>query len=143
MLNMSPFTYGLVVEQVYDNGTIYSNDILDVTDDQILSHVFDGVRNIASLSLAIGYPTTASVHHSIINGYKNVLGIALATDYSFPRAEKAKEYLKDPSKFAAAAPPAKKEEKKEDKKEDKKAEKKEEKKAESEEEADMGFGLFD
>ncbi|XP_058093549.1 large ribosomal subunit protein uL10-like [Magnolia sinica] len=38
------------------------------------------------------------------NAYKNALAIALATEYSFPQAEKVKQYLKDPSKFAVAAP---------------------------------------
>lgn len=47
-----------------------------------------GVRNIASVCLEIGYPTLASVPHSIINGYKKVLAVAVETDYSFPLAEK-------------------------------------------------------
>lgn len=47
-----------------------------------------GVRNIASVCLQIGYPTLASIPHSIINGYKRVLAVAVETDYSFPLAEK-------------------------------------------------------
>lgn len=47
-----------------------------------------GVRNIASVCLEIGYPTLASIPHSIINGYKRVLAVAVETDYSFPLAEK-------------------------------------------------------
>lgn len=46
------------------------------------------MRNIASVCLEIGYPTLASVPHSIINGYKKVLAVAVETDYSFPLAEK-------------------------------------------------------
>jgi len=42
----------------------------------------------------------------VINGYKNVLAIAIETDYSFPLADKVKEYLKNPGAFAAAAPAA-------------------------------------
>nr|XP_009785661.1 PREDICTED: uncharacterized protein LOC104233898 [Nicotiana sylvestris] len=40
--------------------------------------------------------------------YKNVLAIAIETDYSFPLADKVKEYLEDPSKFVVvtAAPVA-------------------------------------
>jgi len=88
--------------------------------------------------LSIGYPTVASAPHSVINGFKNLLAIAAATEIEFKEAKSVKEYLKDPSKFiaaaapvAAAAAPA--------------AAKKEEKKAESEHESDddMGFGLFD
>jgi len=138
MLNISPFTYGLVIENVYDSGTIFNPSILDITDDDIIAKFMLGVRNIASVSLAIGYPTAASAPHSIVNGFKNLLAIAVETDYDFPEAEQTKEYLKDPSKFAAlvaaAAPAA----------DAAPAEKKEEKKEESEEsDDDMGFGLFD
>jgi len=138
MLNISPFTYGLQIENVYDSGTIFSPAILDITDDDIISKFMAGVCNIASVSLAIGYPTVASAPHSIINGFKNLLAVAVETDYDFPEAEQTKEYLKDPSKFAAlaaAAAPVT---------EAAPAEKKEEKKEESEEsDDDMGFGLFD
>jgi len=52
-------------------------------------HVFvlQGVRNVSSISLAINYPTLASVPHSIINGFKNLLAIAVATDIDFAQAE--------------------------------------------------------
>uniref|UniRef100_A0A8C6NEL7 Large ribosomal subunit protein uL10 n=1 Tax=Melopsittacus undulatus TaxID=13146 RepID=A0A8C6NEL7_MELUD len=100
-----------------------------------------GVRNVASVCLQIGYPTIASVPHSIVNGYKRVLAVAVETDYTFPLAEKVKAFLADPSAFVAAVPvvaeaaapaaaaaaPAK-----------------EAVKEESEEsDEDMGFGLFD
>ncbi|KAI6179111.1 Ribosomal protein L10 [Aphelenchoides besseyi] len=100
MLNIMPFSYGLAVQQVFDNGTIYSPDVLD-----IFVHVFLGaVRNVAAVSLSVGYPTKASVPHSIANGFKNLLAVAAATDVTFKQAEKLKEYLADPSKFAAAGP---------------------------------------
>lgn len=43
--------------------------------------------NIASVSLEIGYPTLASVPHSIVNGLKNLIAIAVETDISFKEAE--------------------------------------------------------
>merc|ERR1712007_273046 len=66
----------------------------------------DGVRNVASVCLQIGYPTVASVPHSIVNGFKNLLAIAAATEITFPEAEQMKAYLADPTAFAAAAPAA-------------------------------------
>lgn len=139
MLGISPFTYGLAIEQVYDCGTVFEPSLLDLTDDDIRGRFMSGVTNIASVSLAIGYPTLASVPHSIINGFKNLLAIAAATDIEFKEAETVKEFLKDPSKFAAlaaaaapvaeAAPEAKEEAKKEE--------------SEEESDDDMGFGLFD
>ena len=49
---------------------------------------------LTSLSLAISYPTLAAAPHMFANAYKNVLAVAVATEYSFPQAEKVKEYLK-------------------------------------------------
>jgi large subunit ribosomal protein LP0 len=141
MLNVSPFTYGLIIRQVYDSGTVFDPEILDITPEDLRAKFLAGVRNVAAVSLAIGYPTLASVPHSIVNGLKNLIAVAVETDINFAAADRAKEYLKDPSKFAAvaaapaaAAAPAKggspaKEAKKEE--------------SEEEEDDDMGFGLFD
>lgn len=43
MLNISPFTYGLVVQQVYDQGTVFSPKVLDITDEDLLK-TFQRVR---------------------------------------------------------------------------------------------------
>merc|ERR1739840_22110 len=59
-----------------------------------------GLANVAAVSLAIGYPTVASVPHSVVNGFKNLLAIAAVTDITFKEAATLKEYLADPSKFA-------------------------------------------
>lgn len=103
MLNISPFSYGLVIEQVYDSGSIFSPNILDIKPEDLRSKFQQGVANVAALSLAIGYPTIASAPHSIANGFKNLLAIAAVTDVEFKQAETVKEFLKDPSKFVAAA----------------------------------------
>jgi len=138
MLNISPFSYGLQVQMVYDSGSIFEPKILDIKPEDLRARFMAGVRNVAAVSIEIGYPTVASAPHSIINGFKKLLAVAAVTDIIFKEAETLKEFIKDPSKFAslavAAAPagsPAKES-------------KKEEKKEESEEEDDdMGLGLFD
>jgi large subunit ribosomal protein LP0 len=136
-LDIKPFKYGLVIKTVYDNGTVYDAAVLALTDEDILAKFHAGVRNIATIGLQIGYPTIASLPHSIIRGYKNVLSVALATDISFPAVDKIKHALANPTAHAPAA--AKKEEAAP--KEDKKKAKEEPKEEEAEEE--MGFGLFD
>lgn len=67
---------------------IFSNFVIAVVIHNLNLLVSKGVRNIASVCLEIGYPTLASVPHSVINGYKKVLAVAVETDYSFPLAEK-------------------------------------------------------
>merc|ERR1711894_683736 len=104
MLKISPFKYGLGIEQVYDSGTIFDPAILDVTDDDLRGRFMMGVANVASVCLEIGYPTVASVPHSIANGFKNLLAIAAETEYTFKQAEMTKAYLADPTAFASAAP---------------------------------------
>jgi len=139
MLKISPFTYGLIVQKVYDSGSVFDPAILDITDDDLKARFMQGVAAVAAVSLQIGYPTIASAPHSIVNSMKNLLAVAAVTDITFKEAEMIKEYLADPSKFAAAAPapaaasdaapaaaaaaaPAEEEEDEDD---------------------DMGFGLFD
>jgi large subunit ribosomal protein LP0 len=76
---------------------------------------------------------------------RNLLAVAVETDYSFKEAESIKEFIADPSKFVVAAPvaaaasatteaaPAAKEEAPAAKESD----------DESGSDDDMGFGLFD
>jgi len=142
MLNVKPFKYGLKVTSVFDNGSVYPASVLDLTDADLLKKFYSGVSNVAALSLAIGYPTVVSVPHSVINGFKNLVALSLASDYSFPAADKIKAILSDPAALAAAAARAAgpatttttvvKEAAKEEKKEEKE---------EEEADADMG-GLF-
>lgn len=134
MLKISPFTYGLKVEQCFDEGSVFEPAVLDISEDDIRARFMSGVNNIAAVSLNIGYPTIASAPHSIANGLKKLIAVACATEISFPAAEKSKAFLADPSAFvveaapAAAAAEAKVEEKKEE--------------SESESDSDMGFDLF-
>jgi large subunit ribosomal protein LP0 len=137
-LNIKPFSYGMIVQYVYDSGAVYEPSVLDLTDEDLLGKFRAGVNNIAALSLEIGVPTIASLPHSLVNGFKNVIALALHTDITFDAVEKVKAALANPGAFApstttttstastVAAP---------------KEEPKEEKKEESDE--DMGLGLFD
>lgn len=143
MLNILPFSYGLVVQQVYDNGTVFAPEVLDMTMDEIRGKFISGVRNVAAVSMAIEYPTMASVPHMIVNGIKNLIAIAVEADVELKEAEKIKEYLADPSKFAAAAAPATTTVAAPAKEEKAAEPAKEEKKEESDDDDDLGFGMFD
>ncbi|KAK9283681.1 hypothetical protein L1049_011931 [Liquidambar formosana] len=141
-LGIRPFSYGLVVLTVYDNGSVFSPEVLDLTEEDLIVKFATGVSMVTALSLAISYPTLAAAPHMFINAYKNVLALAVATEYSFPQADEVKEYLKDPSKFAVAAAPVAAAA---DSGAAPAAAAEEEKKDEPAEESDddMGFSLFD
>jgi len=140
MLNISPFTYGMGISQVYDNGQCFPPSVLDIEDAQLLKAFASAITTIASVSLALNYPTLPSVMHSVVNAYKKVLSVAVETEYSWPEIEELKDRIANPDAYASAGPAA-------GSGGDSgaaaaKVEEKEEEKEESEDE-DMGFGLFD
>lgn len=140
-MNIKPFSYGLVFKQVYDKGSVYEPDVLDITDDRLKQSMLAGIANIAALSMAVGHPTRASAPHSIMNGLQNLVAISLVTDYVIKPAEKIKAILEDPEALAAmaaaaAAPSG-------DAGEAKADEPAEEEEDEEEEEEEMDFDLFD
>ena len=87
MLHIAPFEYGLEIRMCYDSGSVFSPEILDITEEDIRAKFMAGVQNIAAVSLAIGYPTVASAPHSIANGFKNLMAIAAATEIEFPQVK--------------------------------------------------------
>ncbi|KPI43173.1 60S acidic ribosomal protein P0 [Cyphellophora attinorum] len=141
MLNISPFSYGMKVEQVYEEGQTFPPSVLDIEESQLLKALTSAIATITTISLATNYPTLPSVLHSLINGYKKALAVAVETDYSWEGIEELKDRIANPDAYAAAAPAASadapaaaadaapaEEEKKEE---------------EEDEDEDMGFGLFD
>jgi len=135
MLKISPFTYGMTVIQIYDDGAVFPSEILDIEESMLLEAFMTGAKTVAALSLAINFPTLASVPHSIVNVYKNLLAVSVETDYTFPGSEKIKAYLADPSAFAVAAPAASTQAAA--------AEETKQEEEADESDDDMGFGLFD
>jgi large subunit ribosomal protein LP0 len=141
LLNISPFTYGMGIYQIYDNGQTFDSSVLDIEESQLLKAFSSAIATIASISLATNFPTLPSVMHSVVNSYKNVLSVAIETDYEWDEISELKDRIANPDKYASAGPaaggaasggaaPAAKEEAKAEEPE------------ESEDE-DMGFGLFD
>jgi large subunit ribosomal protein LP0 len=105
-LNVKPFTYGLIMKYVYDNGDVFEPAVLDVKPSDIIAKFGFAVSTLAAVCLEIGYPTKASVPHTINNAFKSLVAIALESDYKFPRAKTFEDFLADPSNFVVAAAPA-------------------------------------
>lgn len=106
MLNISPFTYGLGVVQVYDQGNTFPPEVLDVGEEQLLKSFSSAITTIAAVSLAINFPTLPSVMHSFFNSYKNLMAIAIETEYSWAAIDELKDRIANPDAYAAAAPAA-------------------------------------
>ncbi|KAK4130476.1 60S acidic ribosomal protein P0 [Trichocladium antarcticum] len=106
MLNISPFTYGMSIAQVYDQGNTFPADVLDIGEEQLLAAFSSAINTIAAVSLAINFPTLPSVIHSLVNTYKKVLAVAIETEVSWPEIEELKDRIANPDAYAAAAPTA-------------------------------------
>jgi len=132
-LDIKPFFYGITVLKVYEAGSVFDSAVLDLTPADLYAKFFNGVRKLAALSLAIGYPTQASLPHILGNGFRRLLAVSMATEYEFKEAKAFKN-------AAAAAASAPKEEKKESKAEAKKEEAKAAEETPAEDEGDFGLG---
>lgn len=106
ILNISPFTYGMSIAQVYDNGQTFGADVLDIDDEQLLKSFSQAINTVTAISLATGYPTVPATMHSVINAYKKVLAVAVETEISWPEIEDLKDRIANPDAYAAAAPAA-------------------------------------
>lgn len=106
LLDIKPFTYGLILTHVYDEGFAYDASLLDVTPADLFKSFAQGVANVAAFSLGAGFPTLAAFPHMVIGAYKNLVAICLETDYCFEQAKELKERVENPDAFASAAPAA-------------------------------------
>lgn len=106
MLNISPFTYGMKVLQVYEEGNSFSPDVLDIEESQLLKTLASAITTITAISLATNYPTLPSILHSLVNAYKNTIAVALETDFSWEGIEELKDRIANPDKYASSAPAA-------------------------------------
>jgi len=106
-LNIRPFSYGLAIDCVFDRGSIFSVKVLDIDEAYLTSRFSEAVQKIAAISLQIGYPTQASIPHSIGNAFKSLIAVTVNLDnYTFDKADTYKAFLANPSAFAVAAPAA-------------------------------------
>ena len=120
------------VKKVYDEGSIFAPEVLDITPEDIRNKFKKAVANMASISLASGYLTKPAIPHLLANAFKNLAAVTFSTDVTFKQADKMKEAAKNAVSYAAPAggAPA-----------GKAAAKEEEKPKEEEADVDMG-GLF-
>jgi len=102
-LDIRPFSYGLVIESVYDNGSIFSAAVLSIDKQVIISRFSQALSAVASISLQIGYPTQASIPHSIGNAFKACVAVVVGLEsFTFEEAKPFQAYLADPSAFQTA-----------------------------------------
>merc|ERR1719168_525979 len=141
-LNIRPFEYGMEVQKVYQDASVFDAAVLDIKQEVLIQKFMAGIANMAAFSREVGIPTEAGLPHAFGNAFKNIAALVADIDFTFKEVEEVKKFLEDPDAYAAANPvaaapaaggggAAPKEEKKEEKKVE-----------EEEEEEDMDFDLF-
>jgi len=86
-LKIYPFAYKMNVKKVLQDGSVFDAAVLELTTAAILAKFKKAVAVQAQLSLGAGYATSASVPHSLGNGFKNLVAVSAATGYEFPQAK--------------------------------------------------------
>jgi len=87
-MDILPFAYGLVCKAAFEDGTLFSSEVLKITDDIIVNKFKSACMNVAAISIECGQPNLVSVPYSILLAYSNLLAIADQTSYSFKYSDK-------------------------------------------------------
>ncbi|EPQ15063.1 60S acidic ribosomal protein P0 [Myotis brandtii] len=53
MLNISPFSFGLIIQQVFDNGSIYNPEALDITEESLHCRFLEGVTMLTAYAFRL------------------------------------------------------------------------------------------
>jgi hypothetical protein len=67
----------------YDNGTILSQEIINIDPASLLVKLQAGIKNLAGLSLETGYAIEATVPLIIANSFKNIAALSIESGYNF------------------------------------------------------------
>merc|ERR1719428_2704093 len=105
-LGIKPFEYGMTVDMVYQDGSVFPAEVLDIQDDVLIQKFMAGISNMAAFSREIGIPTEAGLPHAFGNAFRNVAALIADISFTFKEVEEVKKFLADPTAYAAANPVA-------------------------------------
>jgi len=108
-LKIYPFSYKMHITKIIQDGNLFDAKVLELDNDTILAKFKKAAKTQAQLSLGAGFPTTASVPHSLLNAFKNMVAVCAATDFGFPQADKYLAAAKNAPAAGAAVAGASKE----------------------------------
>ena len=103
-LKIYPFEYKMEVTKILQDGVIFDAKVLSLTPETIIAKFKAACKVQASLSLGAAYPTSASVPHSLLQGFKNMVAVCASSGYSFKEGAALLEAAKNaPAAGAAGA----------------------------------------
>jgi large subunit ribosomal protein LP0 len=101
-MGVKPFSFGMKITKVFDNGSVFDAAVLDITDEVVVGKFLGAMQTMAALSREVGIPTEASLPHMVGGALKNMAALCAEIDFTFPEIQKLKDFLADPSAFASA-----------------------------------------
>lgn len=87
-LKIRPFEYKMHIINILDNGETYPAKVLAIKPESVLSAFNSAAQNVTAVSLAIGMPNQQSVHHLVLNAFKNLACASFGSGFSFKEADK-------------------------------------------------------
>ncbi len=79
-LNIHPITVGLDLKIVFEDGTTFDRDTLDVDPQDFIDDITTGASSAYSLSVNIGYPTEENIRQIISKVHNDALSLAVNTN---------------------------------------------------------------
>jgi large subunit ribosomal protein LP0 len=101
-LKIRPFEYKMHIKNYLDHGKLYDAKVLSITADLILEIFSSKSQLLTGLSLGSGFITSAAAPHLVLNAFKNLAAVSLASGYKFDQAEKLLSAAAAAPKAAAA-----------------------------------------
>jgi large subunit ribosomal protein L10 len=138
-LGIKPMEIGLDLVAVYEDGTIYTKDILDIDEEQLLAQLQDANRWAFNLAVEVGYYTKDTVDMLVPKAFNEAKALALEANIMadavaeelVAKAEAQGKSLKDEIKYEEKIGKVGEKPKEEEKKEEKPAEAPKEEKKEA------------
>jgi len=79
-LGITPFEFGPIGQNVYDDGDVYSCEVLDITDEMIENGFTKAMRKASALCMGSGLPNTLTVPHYVYKAWQTVAKLMLGTE---------------------------------------------------------------
>mmetsp|Transcript_42417 Transcript_42417/g.79103 ORF Transcript_42417/g.79103 Transcript_42417/m.79103 type:complete len:323 (+) Transcript_42417:99-1067(+) len=105
-LGIKPFEYKIEVLKVFQDASVFSAAVLDMSEADLITKFLGGIANMAAFSREVGIPTEAGLPHAFGNAFRNVASLIADIDFTFKEVEEVKQFLEDPEAYAAANPVA-------------------------------------
>lgn len=102
-LNIKPFEYGVVVQQVFQDGSVFGAAVLDISNAALMQKFVAGTANLAAFGREIGIPTEAGLPHMFGTAFQNIAALVADIDFTFKDVEEVKNLLEDLDACAVAS----------------------------------------